>query len=261
MTSGTLDIEIGGTGAGLSYDQLRVLGIADLDGTVNLTLVGGFNPAVGSTYQIITYASRTGSFTAINGTSIPNNKTLAPTYNATDLTLTTTSPLLAAAGPPPADPPALLADAQLQAAFDAALSRWSLAGVDTTPLQGAQVQLADLDGDLLGLAGAGSIWIDRDAAGYGWFVDPTPWEDDEFAGAIGAEELLAVAGSNADGRMDLLTAVMHEIGMKPALLIASLRVATAYPTFNGRTKRLSFPPMKLWAVILLPKQKVNWMKL
>jgi hypothetical protein len=42
--------------------------------------------------------------------------------------------------------------------------------------------------------------MDADAAGYGWFVDPTPWDDAEFT-----------AGAAPAG-MDLLTAVMHEFG-------------------------------------------------
>ena len=39
------------------------------------------------------------------------------------------------------------------------------------------------------------IWIDRDAAGYGWFIDPTPDTAGEFA-----------------GRFDLLTVLTHELG-------------------------------------------------
>ena len=47
-----------------------------------------------------------------------------------------------------------------------------------------------------------ALVIDDDAAGFGWFLDPTPATDEEFAeSAYEAEE-----------RMDLLTAVMHELG-------------------------------------------------
>src|SRR5205814_141731 len=52
---------------------------------------------------------------------------------------------------------------------------------------------------------------DADAAGYGWFVDPTPADDSEFAVPT-AFGLGAGAGSPAAGRMDLLTVVMHELG-------------------------------------------------
>jgi hypothetical protein len=48
-----------------------------------------------------------------------------------------------------------------------------------------------------------TVWLDRDAAGHGWFVDPTPADDAEFP---------AAKGDPAFGRMDLLTVVTHEVG-------------------------------------------------
>jgi hypothetical protein len=57
-----------------------------------------------------------------------------------------------------------------------------------------------------------TIWIDDDAAGYGWFVDSTPADDAEFAAVAGTSSLVAPSGTAADQRADLLTAVMHEIG-------------------------------------------------
>jgi len=62
-----------------------------------------------------------------------------------------------------------------------------------------EFQVGDLSGQILGLTGNGTVFIDADAAGYGWFVDPTPLDDSEFT------------GGTAEG-MDLLTAVMHEFG-------------------------------------------------
>src|SRR5207245_6645802 len=47
-----------------------------------------------------------------------------------------------------------------------------------------------------------AVRIDDDAAGYGWFVDPTPRDDKEFA-----EPNRAVRR-----RMDLLSVVAHELG-------------------------------------------------
>lgn len=78
-------------------------------------------------------------------------------------------------------------------------------------LSGVTVQIADLPTGMLGETVAGTIVIDRDAAGYGWFVDPTPDDDLEFTQA--ASTLLATKPhSAADHRADLLTAVMHEMG-------------------------------------------------
>jgi hypothetical protein len=70
-------------------------------------------------------------------------------------------------------------------------------------------EVASLPGDLLALAfpGANRIVLDADAAGHGWFIDPTPLEDEEFL-AGGS----AVPGGPAAGRMDLWTAVLHELG-------------------------------------------------
>src|SRR5262249_41746688 len=49
----------------------------------------------------------------------------------------------------------------------------------------------------------GAIWIDQTAAGYGWFIDPTPAADSASP---------AVPGSPAYGKIDLLTVVEHELG-------------------------------------------------
>jgi hypothetical protein len=65
------------------------------------------------------------------------------------------------------------------------------------------VRIADLPDSYLGLASPGLITLDRDAAGYGWFVDPTPGDDAEFAGD---------ATGPAAVRVDLLTVIAHELG-------------------------------------------------
>ena len=72
------------------------------------------------------------------------------------------------------------------------------------------IRFADLDGLMIGEALAGTILLDTDAAGNGWFVDSTPGQNEEF-GASG-QGLLAKPGSGAAGRIDLLTVVEHEMG-------------------------------------------------
>src|SRR5581483_6935408 len=76
-------------------------------------------------------------------------------------------------------------------------------------LKAVAVVLADLPGRELGLEAHDTILIDPGAAGHGWFADPTPLRDEEFAGA---GPLAAPAGSPAAGRMDLLTVLEHEYG-------------------------------------------------
>ena len=51
-----------------------------------------------------------------------------------------------------------------------------------------------------------------DAAGHGWFIDDTPYQDAEFVPQNSDEELVAKEVSDAYGDMDLLTVVMHELG-------------------------------------------------
>jgi hypothetical protein len=124
---------------------------------------------------------------------------------------------LHASGLPLADqgPVTDLAEADLQWIVDAAVPRLAEATSrdDVSHLlQSVTFQIADLPGTLLGQALGRTILIDRDAAGFGWFVDRTPWADEEYSGFSTTGGLLAVAGGPADQRMDLLTVVMHELG-------------------------------------------------
>ncbi len=77
-------------------------------------------------------------------------------------------------------------------------------------LNGLVIQVVDLNAELLGQSAGDQIFIDVDAAGHGWFVDNTPYENEEFLKIDG--RWIAPFGSDAFGRMDLLTVVGHEIG-------------------------------------------------
>jgi hypothetical protein len=51
--------------------------------------------------------------------------------------------------------------------------------------------------------------VGANAAGWGWFVDLTPWDDSEFTTPAGHPR----SGSQGEQhRMDLLTMLMHEVG-------------------------------------------------
>ncbi len=71
---------------------------------------------------------------------------------------------------------------QLATVTDEAIRRWASAVGDQAAdgLSAVNWELADLPGNLLGLTSAGTVRIDRDAAGRGWFVDSSPWDDEEF---------------------------------------------------------------------------------
>ena len=56
------------------------------------------------------------------------------------------------------------------------------------------------------------IRIDASAAGNGWYVDPALADDDEFTIAGPGNSAFAEDGTDAYGRYDLLTVLMHEMG-------------------------------------------------
>src|SRR5262249_30808910 len=87
-----------------------------------------------------------------------------------------------------------------------AMARWRAAGIDQDRLDALRqidVRIADLPDAFLGVAAVGIIWISPNAAGWGWFIDPTPADDLEFS-SLGVRP--------ARGRMDLLTVAGHEMG-------------------------------------------------
>jgi hypothetical protein len=64
--AGSLTVQLGGTAAG-QFSQVSVTGLATLDGTLNVTLVGGFTPAAGNTFQIVPFGSSNGDFATKTG--------------------------------------------------------------------------------------------------------------------------------------------------------------------------------------------------
>jgi VCBS repeat-containing protein len=109
-------------------------------------------------------------------------------------------------------------------------------------LSGVQFEVADLPGTYLALTRferdqsgtivSSRVTIDHDAAGYGWFVDPTPFANEEFApreaylvkreasdtnDEIRATsdapwQFIATPDGPAAGTIDLLTTIYHELG-------------------------------------------------
>jgi hypothetical protein len=117
---------------------------------------------------------------------------------------------LLAAGTPTGDAPhgaaVLTARQQATTVLDAAIALWLAAGVAPSALQGVEVRIVDLPGRRLAETVGSVVHLDVDAAGHGWFVDPTPATSEEFSRGR------AVAGSAAEGRVDLLSVLVHELG-------------------------------------------------
>src|SRR5204862_5639926 len=70
-------------GAG-AFDAVAVSGNATLAGTLNLSAVGGYAPAAGDVFNILTAGARAGNFDVTNKTFANE---VIPTYNATNLSL------------------------------------------------------------------------------------------------------------------------------------------------------------------------------
>jgi len=96
----------------------------------------------------------------------------------------------------------LLTQQQLDAEVQGALARLQQAGADAATLdrlESVHYVVGQLSGDRLGQAAlyGDEVMIDASADGWGWFVDPAPWQN---TGVVPAN------------RMDLLTTVLHEMG-------------------------------------------------
>ena len=102
-------------------------------------------------------------------------------------------------GPVPED---LTADA-LTPVLEAAINLWADRGISATELshlESITVSIADLSGSTLALATTGSIVVDVNAAGYGWYTE-------------GLNTKFGIQNPEAaESRVDLLTVVAHELG-------------------------------------------------
>jgi hypothetical protein len=87
--SGTLAIPIGGTEAGTQYGFLQVGGPATLDGALRVRLIGGFQPAEGDTFTILTFAASSGDFASKEGLGLGGGLSFDPVFDDTSLALVT----------------------------------------------------------------------------------------------------------------------------------------------------------------------------
>ena len=86
--TGVLNIDLDGIVAGTKYDVLNVSGAAALGGTIDFVLNSAFKPVVGDTWDVLNYASETGSFSDVILPTAPTGDTYVFNCGATDCTLT-----------------------------------------------------------------------------------------------------------------------------------------------------------------------------
>ena len=84
-SAGALNIELASAAA---FDQLAVGAAATLDGTLNVTLLNSYAPADGTTWPVLTFASRSGDFAVKNLPTYPPTGTITASYTPTELDLT-----------------------------------------------------------------------------------------------------------------------------------------------------------------------------
>jgi hypothetical protein len=199
--------EVSGATAGAVYtvtSEAGVLTTADVD----TRLAGTQVQAAGSSFTFtLDYNTASG---AIN---LAAREVTGAAFGSGSL-----SPLTSADGMGSGEDLSLLTAAELDMIRSAAIARWAAVGLTDAQislLETVELQIGDL-GSQLGLASGSLIVIDDDGAGWGWFIDATPWDDSEFDSTAGT--LTAGTSSEAAGRMDLLTVVLHELGHRLGLL-------------------------------------------
>lgn len=106
-----------------------------------------------------------------------------------------------------------LTNSDVQSVLGEAVGKWAAAGIDANMaalLSSSEIRIADLPGAMLGQAIGNRIYLDINAAGYGWFVDSTPEDDDEYD--LLANQQLSAKGGDAAAGVDLLSVLTHELG-------------------------------------------------
>jgi hypothetical protein len=192
----------------IATDVDYTLGVSLKGSTVSVTLNG--QAVVGYAYNAVTVDGHFGLMASV-GTARFDDVTVKTTDRALAQNLMASAPAQVAAGATTS-----ITSVDLDAIVNEAISRWTESlDLDKNAqalLNGVNFQVVDLDGLILGQVMGDTVLIDVDAAGYGWFIDSTPYDNSEFIAQVKNGGLVAMGSSPAIGDMDLLTVVMHEMG-------------------------------------------------
>ncbi len=92
LAAGIFQLDLGGLTAGSQFDLLNVTGSTSLSGTLDISLINGFFPAVGNTFTFLTSGGGvSGIFGTVNGLNIGGGEMLQVVYNANNVQISTLS--------------------------------------------------------------------------------------------------------------------------------------------------------------------------
>jgi hypothetical protein len=220
---GTMNASISGntlTDTAASHNEITAQ--AGSGSTVNVSIGTNTLPA-GSSALIFLAATGTMHVTQASSSAISTANSSAqmtvsgsPVYGSSAPPSPTlpTLPMLGGAGAANDDGAHTITVEDIASAMAAAADRWAqlpLTQQQILQLASLKFTVGHLDGGAIGAEMPGLIVLDVDAGGRGWFVDPTPLDDSEFASNGSATHLYGLGG-DAAAHVDLLTVVMHEMG-------------------------------------------------
>ncbi|MEY2494848.1 MAG: large repetitive protein [Verrucomicrobiota bacterium] len=195
-----------------------------LDMSGNTAAGSGVNPGIGIRKKTAAYVFNIEGFagggdpTAFLTAANPNGGGVIMISQTTGFGNCATAPLLLAPGGVQAigtiASEALLSKAALDSTVIAALQRWEAADLtkeQVATLRSLSFEVADLPALKLGEADGNHIRISRNAGGNGWFISAGK-DDMQFAKSVSATRSYTEPASAPAGRVDLLTAIVHEMG-------------------------------------------------
>jgi hypothetical protein len=87
-----LNIQVGGLAPGTEHDQLQVTGGVWLDGKLKISAINGYQPDPCDAFAVLSYSSKSGYFSPVEGLNLGNDRVLRPNYGPAGLALLARSP-------------------------------------------------------------------------------------------------------------------------------------------------------------------------
>jgi hypothetical protein len=105
------------------------------------------------------------------------------------------------------------------------------------------INFAALEGGAVGQSDLTGITLDDNANGYAWYIDLTPGLNEEFLPTSNPYEWVAKPGSDAEGKMDFLTVLLHEAAHSLGLDHTADAHALMASTLQPGVRRLPSPEL------------------